>query len=97
MKLWLDDLRPAPESGWICVTSADDAIKFLKTGEVKEISLDHDLDFEHYGNLKGKEKTGFDVVLWMEKNNIWPEKIKVHSMNPVGKKRMEEKINRRNT
>jgi hypothetical protein len=35
-------------------------------------------------------KTGYDVVCWMEEHNVWPpEGVRVHSMNPVGKQRMQ--------
>lgn len=41
------------------------------------------------------EKTGEDVVKWMEENNIWPAHgVRVHSMNPVGKQRMQAVIDR---
>lgn len=43
MKLWLDDIRPAPE-GWYWARSAQAAIGLLSTGEVTHISLDYDLD-----------------------------------------------------
>jgi hypothetical protein len=34
-------------------------------------------------------KTGYDVVCWMEENNVWPrDGVAVHSMNPVGRMRM---------
>lgn len=42
MKLWLDDLRPAPE-GWTHVYDIEEAKKQLLTGEVEHMSLDHDL------------------------------------------------------
>ena len=41
------------------------------------------------------EKTGYDVVCWMEENNVWPpEGTRVHSANPVGKQRMQVVIDR---
>src|SRR5439155_2676500 len=45
MKVWLDDRRspyPDPDS-WTWVRTPAEAIELLKTGEVTEISLDHDL------------------------------------------------------
>lgn len=42
MKLWLDDIRPAPE-GWFWVKTDGEAREMLLTGEVVEASLDHDL------------------------------------------------------
>jgi hypothetical protein len=41
------------------------------------------------------EKSGYDVVCWMEENNVWPKDgVVVHSMNPVGKQRMMQVINK---
>lgn len=42
MKLFVDDLRKAPD-GWELARTNTDAIQFLATGEVDEISLDHDI------------------------------------------------------
>ena len=40
-----------------------------------------------------KEKTGYDVILWMEENNVWPSHgVKCHSQNPVGRKRINTVI-----
>lgn len=39
--------------------------------------------------------TGYDLVLWMAEYNHWPaEKPTVHSLNPVGRARMEGTIER---
>jgi hypothetical protein len=102
MILWLDDIRDPAKYGYIgarvCRT-ADEAIALLKTGEVTFASLDHDLAWEHYPrNDTGqpyKEKCGYDVVLWMEQNRIWPKDgTVVHSMNPSGRARMQAVIDR---
>ena len=77
------------------VKTADEAIELLKTGQVTYASLDHDLAWDHYigkeyVNGKSPEKTGYDVVLWMQTNNVWPKDgCVVHSMNPVGRKKMQ--------
>lgn len=42
MKLWLDDIRECPP-GWTWAKRAAEAIECLRTGEVEEVSLDHDL------------------------------------------------------
>jgi hypothetical protein len=40
-------------------------------------------------------KTGYDVVCWMEENNVWPrDGVVVHSMNPVGRARMQQVIDK---
>lgn len=88
MKVYLDDLRPAPE-GWVRVFWPDEVIALLKTGLVTEISLDHDLGSEQRG-------TGYDVLLWIEDavvtTRFIPPKITVHSANPVARQRMDAAI-----
>jgi len=84
MKLWLDDERNAPE-GWKRVYSASEAIDLIKNGGIKEISLDHDL---------GENKaTGYLVATCIEgmaQAGLIPRiKWNVHSMNPVGRKKIE--------
>lgn len=98
MRLWLDDFRdPAVfspvscrgpcEEPWIWVKKAYDAIVWLMTNTVTEISLDHDLgDEEIVGS-------GYMVAKWIEmkahEGYLKPLKWKVHSANPVGRKNME--------
>lgn len=94
MKLYLDDQRPCPV-GWTLARTAAQAIGLLKTGRVTHASLDHDLKLEHYPeNMGGKAlddgETGMAVVLWMQANDVWPAGgVKVHSLNPTGRVRME--------
>lgn len=95
MKIWLDDIRSAPD-GWISCRWPEEVIKLLETNNVKEISLD-DLDDP---NIIGqgycssiKERTGYDVLLWIEEqvvnNNFKPPKIYIHTANiSAGKKMM---------
>ena len=91
MKIWLDDIRVPYKFGrigWTWVKTTDECIEALKKGDVKEISLDHDLSEKAMlGNFEG-EKTGYEVVLWMIENNVFPEKIYIHSFNPAGRDRM---------
>ena len=84
----MDDERPTPE-GWTRVYWPDEAIRLLETGNVVEISLDHDLCNDDRG-------TGYDVVLWIEEGvatqGFSPPAISVHSANPSGRVRMEAGI-----
>lgn len=57
MKLYLDDERQTP-IGWVRVFWPDEAIAWLETETVTEISLDHDLGDDDRG-------TGYDVILWI--------------------------------
>ncbi|WP_112477836.1 cyclic-phosphate processing receiver domain-containing protein [Vibrio variabilis] len=85
MKVYLDDERTAPE-GWKRVYWPEEAIELLQSGEVEEISLDHDLGDDTLG-------TGYDVVVWIEEqvivNRFKPPKILVHSANSSARIKME--------
>lgn len=98
MKLWLDDVRPPHRYGcigWEWAKTYSEAIAHLATGKVTEASLDHDLsEMATIGQPQPGEKTGYDVVCWMEEHNVWPERITVHSMNPAGSKRMHDVCSR---
>ncbi len=104
MKIYLDDCREPPD-GWILAKTADECIEYLKTGKVTALSLDHDLGEEPtnhvYTDIHGyigdglrEGKTGYTVVEWMISNNVFPEHITVHSMNPVGRKKMTDSLYR---
>lgn len=88
MKVYLDDERQTPE-GWERVYWPDEAIALLQTGEVREISLDHDLGDDERG-------TGYDVVVWLEEKvvleNFVAPAIKVHSANTSARQKMEAGI-----
>lgn len=93
MKLWLDDLRPAP-LGWTPAKTVGEAVALLKTGEVDEASLDHDVIWDADGDATAdddweRRRTGLAVVLWMEQNNSWPKLgVAIHSSNAEGRLRM---------
>lgn len=82
MKVWLDDLREAPE-GWVRAYWPEDVITHLKTGFVTQISLDHDLGIQN-----GKDRNAMEVINWIEEqvvlNKFVPPEIFIHSANSVG-------------
>ncbi len=90
MKVYLDDERSTPD-GWVRVYWPSEAIELLKSGQVSEISLDHDLGDDDRG-------TGYDVVLWIEEqvalHGFIPPKISVHSANVSARAKMEAGIAR---
>jgi hypothetical protein len=92
MILWLDDRRNPAENGYIGAAWAktyDEAIASLETGEVELCSLDHDLTMSQTLGLTNEEKTGYNVICYMEEHNIWPEQgVLVHSQNAAGRHRM---------
>lgn len=88
MKVYLDDERATPP-GWTRVYWPDEVIALLESGEVTEISLDHDLGDDERG-------TGYDVVLWIEEavvtRGFRPPIMKVHSANSSAREKMERGI-----
>lgn len=97
MKIWVDDVRPAPE-GYFRVAFTSVALakayieKYEKYGDVDDpitlIDIDHDAgDYAKYGGdyiklLDWLEETGRDYP------------IRIHSMNPVGVENMRRIIQR---
>lgn len=59
MKLWHDDIRPAPE-GWVWARTNDAAKEHLLTGKVVEISMDHDLGLDGYPSAPPEMGGDFD-------------------------------------
>jgi hypothetical protein len=96
--LWLDDLREPGKYGFIGAVWAknyEEAITALKTGQVTFASLDHDLSIDDMMGSPRGEKTGYDVVCWMETHNVWPrDGVAVHSTNPAGRARMQMVVDR---
>lgn len=84
MRVFLDDERATPD-GWVRVYWPDEAIALLASGDVTEISLDHDLGDDERG-------TGYDVVLWIEEavvlRGFTPPTITVHSANASAREKM---------
>ena len=85
MKIYLDDERPVPD-GWTLARWPEEAIVLLITGQVTDISLDHDLGDDTHG-------TGYDVILWIEEavatTQFTPPNITVHSANSSARQKME--------
>ena len=93
MRVYLDDTREAP-AGWVRAHTPEEVIELLKSGGVEGLSLDHDLGL----TSDAGERTGYDVLRWLEEavaTGAWmfplPE-IRIHSANPVGRRRMEQAI-----
>lgn len=95
MKLWLDDVRPAPD-GWLWSSTAQSAIWYLQSHIITEASLDYDIIWSSADETDWENtQTGFGVVSWMERNNVWPvDGVKVHSANKAGAARMQAIIDR---
>lgn len=91
MKLWIDDLRPAPPGyTWIKTTNmAIDALFFCS--DVELIDLDHDA-----GDYVKDGGDYIEILNWMEKEGINWVPIHLHTMNPVGRQNMRAIIEKNN-
>ena len=89
MKIWLDDLRPAPE-GYVWCRSVNEAIRFIKSteSEIELIDCDHDL-----GDYAKDGGDGIKLLDWLAEKRLF-YKIHLHTMNRVGRANMERMIRR---
>jgi hypothetical protein len=100
MKLWIDDVRPAPE-GYRTVRSVNEAKEIFLANElmyrlsggkiyyeIELIDIDHDAgDFANDGGDYIKLLDWFEAT-----GRNYP--IRIHSMNPVGRENMRAIIRR---
>lgn len=106
MKLWVDDVRPAPE-GYVWATSVNEAIQYIEVREnLKGLKWPFEtgdevitpfelIDIDHDAGEFAKFGGDYIKLLdWLEETGRnYP--IHIHSMNPVGVENMR-KIIRRN-
>jgi hypothetical protein len=91
MKIWLDDIRPAP-AGFLHCRSVNEAIRVIEENAdstpITLIDCDHDLgDYAHDGG------DGIKLIDWLvERGTFYP--IRLHTMNPVGRDNMQRTIDR---
>ena len=85
MKLWIDDVRPAPE-GYFWAKSVNVAKEYIYANDIELLDIDHDAgDYAKYGGDYIK------LLDWLEENGLsYP--IRIHSMNPVGCENMRRII-----
>lgn len=103
MKLYIDDIRPAPD-GWQQARTVTDAIRFIEQFglEVDEISIDHDISYAV--EVAGTQRpfpspenftavARYIYVYYRERHipdcALVPPKITIHTANPVGAKELE--------
>lgn len=88
-RLYLDDIRSIP-IGWHGARTIEDfKAHFEEYGCPEEVSFDHDLSIKATMGDWEQEITGYECAKWMLEAGHRPKKCYVHSMNPVGKKRIE--------
>ena len=100
MKLYIDDIRPAPDD-WQQARTVTDAIRFLSQfgKEVDEISIDHDISYavEVAGTQRPfPSPENFSAVAYFiaayykETPNSKKPQIIIHTANPVGGKELAD-------
>ena len=98
MKLWVDDIRPAPE-GWCQAYSVNAAKEMILANypDIEGISLDHDSSI--YNQFGGDY---INILKWLEEEEHKTNKkivtfpIHIHSMNSVGVENMRNIIQHNN-
>jgi hypothetical protein len=111
MKLWIDDVRPAPE-GYVWCKSTREALRLIvleHKNEIELIDLDHDAgdfakdggDFINILNELERLSRHKNIINGVELHNYWHKRcreiqFKLHSMNPVGVENMRRIIQRNN-
>lgn len=89
MKIWLDDIRPAPD-GYVWCRSVNEVIGVISNtnDKIELIDCDHDL-----GEYAGDGEDGIKLLDWLAEHGLF-YKIYLHTMNPVGRENMERLIRR---
>ena len=108
MKLWIDDVRPAPD-GYVWCKSVDEAkdtityvnsklVKSLRNGNldpslfIELIDLDHDAG--DYAKFGGDYVKLLDWLEWLYQGKRTYTEFHIHSANPVGVQNMRRIIER---
>lgn len=89
MKIWLDDIRPAPE-GHVWCKSVNEAITVIEENKnnIEVLDLDHDLgDYAYDG---GDAIKLLDYLA--ERETFYP--VEIHTANPVGRENMYRMLDR---
>ena len=92
MKIWLDDLRPAPW-GYESARSVNEAKTLIREAErngieIEVLDLDHDL-----GDFASQGGDAIKILDWLaERETLYP--VEIHTANPVGRANMESVLAR---
>lgn len=99
MKLYVDDIRNAPDETWAVARTVRSAIACIHQFglEIKEISLDHDISHQVSIGTKLErpfpcEETFASVAYFIGatyKEKVLPPKITIHTSNPAGAQTLE--------
>jgi hypothetical protein len=104
-KLWVDDIRRPPDDSWVWARTNKEALLFLRSNFIVEVSLDHDMGLhgfdpdEQDADLRVApdahlQPDGMDLVREIVACKLLsPQtKITVHSWNPVGAENMAKEL-----
>lgn len=109
MKLWVDDIRNAPDDTWHVARTVTAAIRALAMFEFEEVSLDHDISHQvSVGELSRPfpcDETFEAVAHYIAEKALasgrfedrarrWDPKVVLHTSNPVGAQAMKEVLYR---
>lgn len=86
MKLWVDDIRDAPDESWVVARKVLQAVRLIHLFDLEEISLDHDID------NRPDDETFMPIAYFIGAFYLMSKtqpKITIHSINPVGAKDMQ--------
>lgn len=95
MKLYIDDIRNAPDESWTVARTVTSAIKFIAQfgGEITHISFDHDISYQielnnvsrPYPSPETFQAVAAYIVQYYQHSALeYRPLISVHSANPVG-------------
>lgn len=96
MKLWIDDIRPAPDESWTIARTVTSAINFIHRyrKELEVVSFDHDISYQiQVGELSRPYPSPetfvpaaqFLAVAYSHTEFKERPKVHIHTANPVGK------------
>lgn len=93
MKLWLDDMRDAPDDSWTVIRKVEPAIKFIRQFRPNTISLDHDI--ENRPDDETFKPVAYFIGEMYNNDVFWADdlEVRVHSDNPVGAKELQAILN----
>lgn len=85
-KLWIDDVRDAPDGSWLVARKVEPAIKALRQFRPTTISIDHDI--ENRPDDETFKPVAYFIGEMYYNDMLWADdlEVRVHSDNPVGAK-----------
>jgi len=95
MRLWVDDIRPAPDSTWVVARTVTEAIRYLWRLDWDEVSLDHDIShYEVLDEADVEQKTyachecfcavAYYIAAKPYSDDFRKPKVYLHTANPTG-------------